>query len=589
MKKIVAVIMAMVLCLAFFAGCAETEVFAAEKSDIDYSKTALRIGDMEFSVNDVNFMYVGLFNQMYSSLVSYYGDYLSSIIDITKPLEEQMLDESTTWHQYIMDYCVDSFITNTAAYKAAKADPDFVIPEEYQTDLDTLEEQFVKIAEESGYTLEEYLEFMYGKGINFETVYKMTEFQYVAYAYQDMYYNNVPVSEEEMREYYKENRNDLDTVNFRYYSAIYGEEGGTLTEEEAKAQAEALEKVHTAEEFNALVYEFVDEERKTYFENGDATIYPDAKYADTGIEEVSAWLFDDARVYGDTMIYFDEAHKSYLVVMFEERASADYNFIDVRHILIVPEKAEDGTSDDAAWAAAKAKAEEILNGYLEGEMTEEAFSILAQEHSADGNASLGGIYENIYKGKMVDEFEDWCFDEARQEGDTGIVETQYGYHIMYFCGLGDSNLSASVKPIIAENVFNSWMENLRSELTVEKLPVLESCGGMIDDIVNAAAEEGENNNSEEEKTEEEPKSYTGIIIGVLVAVIIVCIVIIIKNGKKKDVKPEEKSEEATEEESVLEATDEDLTEEELLAEEAFEENASEENSEENVSEETSEE
>ena len=35
---------------------------------------------------------------------------------------------------------------------------------------------------------------------------------------------------------------------------------------------------------------------------------------------------------------------------------------------------------------------------------------------------------------MVPTFNDWCFDESRQEGDTGIVKTDYGYHVMYFVG-----------------------------------------------------------------------------------------------------------------------------------------------------------
>ena len=38
---------------------------------------------------------------------------------------------------------------------------------------------------------------------------------------------------------------------------------------------------------------------------------------------------------------------------------------------------------------------------------------------------------------MVEAFEDWCFDEARTVGETGIVETDYGYHLMYFEGDGD--------------------------------------------------------------------------------------------------------------------------------------------------------
>jgi hypothetical protein len=33
---------------------------------------------------------------------------------------------------------------------------------------------------------------------------------------------------------------------------------------------------------------------------------------------------------------------------------------------------------------------------------------------------------------MVEPFENWCFDETRKTGDTGLVKTTYGYHIMYY-------------------------------------------------------------------------------------------------------------------------------------------------------------
>ena len=39
---------------------------------------------------------------------------------------------------------------------------------------------------------------------------------------------------------------------------------------------------------------------------------------------------------------------------------------------------------------------------------------------------------------MVTEFNDWCFDSARKTGDVDIVETEYGYHIMYFVGTSDT-------------------------------------------------------------------------------------------------------------------------------------------------------
>ena len=35
---------------------------------------------------------------------------------------------------------------------------------------------------------------------------------------------------------------------------------------------------------------------------------------------------------------------------------------------------------------------------------------------------------------MVPTFNDWCFDSSRKTGDTGVVESDYGAHVMYFVG-----------------------------------------------------------------------------------------------------------------------------------------------------------
>lgn len=113
------------------------------------------------------------------------------------------------------------------------------------------------------------------------------------------------------------------------------------------------------------------------------------------------------------------------------------NVVDVRHILIKP---EGGTEDengetvysDEEWEACRVKAQQILDDWKAGEATEESFGALAKEHSADGNASSGGLYTGVTEGYMVETFNDWIFDESRVTGDTGLVKTQFGYHVMYF-------------------------------------------------------------------------------------------------------------------------------------------------------------
>lgn len=144
-----------------------------------------------------------------------------------------------------------------------------------------------------------------------------------------------------------------------------------------------------------------------------AELTEQVKYTD---EEISAYYDENAEYY----------EKNYV-------SKVDKNVVTIRHALIAP---TDKTVD-ADWTAAKTKAESLYNEWLAGDKTEESFAELAKANSADGNAAEGGIYEDVYPGMMVETFNDWCFDDARQVGDHGIVETEFGYHIMYFVGEGD--------------------------------------------------------------------------------------------------------------------------------------------------------
>ena len=102
---------------------------------------------------------------------------------------------------------------------------------------------------------------------------------------------------------------------------------------------------------------------------------------------------------------------------------------------------EGGTTDESGntsyseeeWQACQEKAEGLLSQWSAGDKTEEGFAQLANENSSDGGSNTnGGLYENVTVGQMVQEFNDWCFDESRKPGDTGLVKTQFGYHVMYF-------------------------------------------------------------------------------------------------------------------------------------------------------------
>lgn len=161
----------------------------------------------------------------------------------------------------------------------------------------------------------------------------------------------------------------------------------------------------------------------------------------------------------DIEAYFTENEESFK----ENNITKESGLISsVRHILIIP---EGGTTDEAGtttysedeWAACYAEAEKILNEWKAGAATEDSFAELANTHSEDGGSNTtGGLYEGIYYGSgMVEEFQNWAIDSSRQTGDTSIVKTKFGCHIMYFVS-GEQN----------------WINSARTNLLAERTSAL---------------------------------------------------------------------------------------------------------------------
>lgn len=141
----------------------------------------------------------------------------------------------------------------------------------------------------------------------------------------------------------------------------------------------------------------------------------------------------------------------------------DISLPSVRHILIQPNPDEDGNISEEAWAEAKARAEEVLAEYEAGEQNEDAFAALADANTSDtGSSGNGGLYENIVPGQMVTEFNDWCFS-IHNAGDTDIIETSYGYHIMYFVGESlNSYREIATETAKRNSDYTAWEETIES-------------------------------------------------------------------------------------------------------------------------------
>lgn len=170
----------------------------------------------------------------------------------------------------------------------------------------------------------------------------------------------------------------------------------------------------------------------------------------------------------DLEAFFAEHEETYAT----NGITKDSKYVNARHILIIPEGGsvdENGATvyTDEEWAACKEKAQALLDEFLAGDATEENFAALATEKTQDGGSqATGGLYENIYEGQMVKPFEDWCFDDSRQYGDTGLVQTDYGYHIMYYVSSSPAWITYAENDYIAMKS-NEFLAELAAKYPME--------------------------------------------------------------------------------------------------------------------------
>ncbi len=186
--------------------------------------------------------------------------------------------------------------------------------------------------------------------------------------------------------------------------------------------------------------------------------------------ELNKWLFADGRKEGDTFIDKSEGDTSSTYTVYFVKEAAHKNTsrtVSAAHILVTAATTAYDESDtdktNPASEAAKKKADEILAEYLAGDHTLDAFKALGEKYTEDSNV----LYENIKEGDMVAEFNDWIFDEARADGDTGIVKTDYGYHVMYFAGEGDPVWKVNARDAVLDKKLSDWYEEFGAKYHVE--------------------------------------------------------------------------------------------------------------------------
>lgn len=158
------------------------------------------------------------------------------------------------------------------------------------------------------------------------------------------------------------------------------------------------------------------------------------------------------------------------VVLMQKVDHNDMKMVNIRHILIEIEELDKNATDadkEAADKKAKEQAEKLLAEFLNGDKTAESFGKLATANTMDpGSVTTGGLYEDVYPGWAVEEFDAWCFEEGRKEGDTGVVKSDNGYHVMYLDSFGELSFRDYMiaNKILSEDL-EAWLEDIQKNTT----------------------------------------------------------------------------------------------------------------------------
>ena len=502
--KIVGIIVK-VICIVLVAsvvlyGAAKmlTDVFCVPQKVL----TAATYEDEKLSVAEYNYYYMSLFNravsisQQYDAQYQGYGSaYFNTSVD---PAEQDYPGEDApegvkTWADYFKHTASTVGLTYKALYKEATSEEakknGFELTEDQKTEMNTSIDEALKTltenAERDDFSLDNYIAKVCGEGLSEKSYRELLERDSIVSYYQEWYQENAKnsVTAEEVNKYYADNRADIDIASIRYFTVSYAKatEDSTdpvYTKDQAKARAnQFVAKVTDEASFIAAAKEFAPPSLKSTYADDTATLQKDL--TESGLtnisEEFANWVFDAKRTVGEISVFDVEGQEAYFIAYIVTPAHKDtqVSSANVRHILVQAETTDaDGKAlSDAEvtknFAAAKTEADKILADWKAGEATEDSFAKLATEKTDDaGSKETGGLYEDIKNdGQYVPEFTEWAL-ASHKVGDTGIVKTTYGYHIMYFVGADDmQKWESDVRTAIANEDFETHFNGITDTIS----------------------------------------------------------------------------------------------------------------------------
>ncbi|MBQ8164462.1 MAG: peptidylprolyl isomerase [Clostridia bacterium] len=437
------------------------------KENSEINQIAVKSKYYELTLGDMQYLYYDNYND-------FMNDNSENInINEEVSLKDQYYDETAgiTWYNYFLQQAKDNAESFILLASAAK-DEGYTLSEKEKDDIDGIIEAFEEYGAEEGYTLQGYIEYAYGEGITEANIRKCQEIKKLATRY---YTDKVDAAtlaytDDDYTSFLEENFDAYASqtcfIDYTYFSfeATFDE---NATEEEIKTSreqayglAEELQASESAEEFDGIILKYIETAKLAETTGVTSEEYLQDVYKRTmGYNEdddFAKWAFSDERQTGDSTII--EIEENVFVVYYLNK-SLYFNEDSTKNFRQILMETENYASEDAT----RSTALNIIKEWENGEATEESFSALVKEYSTDiSSVENGGLYMYVREGELdIDNFDEWLFDDSRKPGSIGLIKSDAGYHIVYFCGDGVPTWQAILVQPMQEDVYENLKEPLK--------------------------------------------------------------------------------------------------------------------------------
>ena len=434
---------------------------------------------------------IGMYDYYYASIVSYYEQYASYgyySLDTTKDYSKQYTTDDDgnkiSWQKFFETEALNEVEQITTYYSKALEEGVTLTSAQKKTidkQISTLKDS----ASQNDVSLDQYIKANFGTYCSEDTIRIMLEQYYLSANYKGKFKCETKVTDNDVDKYYNDHKNDYKKIEFYYIASPYDATDDNSKNESIKTAEKIMAKMKDKKSVIALVPEvyssYIDSQvkssmaqdstltekkaREEAIKSYESNVVTTVSGSDSPFDDkMNTWLFSDDTKVGSKKYYIDESAGYIYIVLKTSKASVEEDeTYTVRHILVAPESGSNSSSStsekteytDEQWAAAKKKADSILAKFNKTDKSEYEFAKLAEQYSTDSastssgsNDSFGGLYESVTLGQMVPDFEKWSIDDSRKYGDTGIVKSDYGYHIMFFindCPEYQSKIIAQIK------------------------------------------------------------------------------------------------------------------------------------------------